>query len=177
MIPSGTIIYVALFNLESDGRSPTRIFGSWVPVSAPTYFEQYAARYEFMLATLIWMSKSLGGDLGVEQRLADGHYASVTGFWTRIDDEISTMSVGTWPNSLPPLTNYSLHFLRRGSGVQDSSRTRGTAAIMPITPSRCPSAIPSSKYETIQMAPATARHTINAEVATSPVEKLTVASA
>ena len=33
--------------------------------------------------------------------------ASVTGFWTRIDDEIGTMSVGTWPNSYTTYTNYS----------------------------------------------------------------------
>ena len=61
--------------------SPTRIFGSvGSGFRAPTYFERYAANYGYVGNPDLDISKSLGGDLGVEQRLADNHYASVTGF-------------------------------------------------------------------------------------------------
>lgn len=155
--------------------SPTRIFGSvGSGFRAPTYFEQYAANYGYVGNPDLDVSKSLGGDLGVEQRLADGHYASVTGFWTRIDDEIGTMSVGTWPNSYTTYTNYS-HCTSYGVEVAFKGQFKdawnsGYYANYTFT---MPKRDSIGKYETIQMAN-TARHTINAEVYTSPVEKLTV---
>lgn len=39
-----------------------------------------AANYGYVGNPDLDISKSLGGELGVEQRLADNHYASVTGF-------------------------------------------------------------------------------------------------
>lgn len=155
--------------------SPTRIFGSvGSGFRAPTYFEQYAANYGYVGNPDLDVSKSLGGDLGVEQRLADGHYASVTGFWTRIDDEIGTMSVGTWSNSYTTYTNYS-HCTSYGVEVAFKGQFKdawnsGYYANYTFT---MPKRDSIGKYETIQMAN-TARHTINAEVYTSPVEKLTV---
>ncbi len=155
--------------------SPTRIFGSvGSGFRAPTYFEQYAANYGYVGNPDLDVSKSPGGDLGVEQRLADGHYASVTGFWTRIDDEIGTMSVGTWPNSYTTYTNYS-HCTSYGVEVAFKGQFKdawnsGYYANYTFT---MPKRDSIGKYETIQMAN-TARHTINAEVYSSPVEKLTV---
>jgi iron complex outermembrane receptor protein len=155
--------------------SPTRIFGSvGSGFRAPTYFEQYAANYGYVGNPDLDVSKSLGGDLGVEQRLADNHYASVTGFWTRINDEIGTRSVGTWPNSYTTYDNFS-HATSYGVEVAFKGQFKdawnsGYYANYTFT---MPKRDSIGKYETIQMAN-TARHTINAEVYTSPVEKLTV---
>ncbi|MFR4436906.1 MAG: TonB-dependent receptor domain-containing protein [Akkermansia muciniphila] len=98
----------------------------------------------------------------------------MTGFWTRIDDEIGTMSVGTWPNSYTTYTNYS-HCTSHGVEVAFKGQFKdawnsGYYANYTFT---MPKRDSIGKYETIQMAN-TARHTINAEVYTSPVEKLTV---
>ncbi|MCD8063572.1 TonB-dependent receptor [Akkermansia sp.] len=155
--------------------SPTRIFGSvGSGFRAPTYFEQYAANYGYVGNPDLDVSKSLGGDLGVEQRLADNHYASVTGFWTRINDEIGTKSVGTWPNSYTTYDNFS-HATSYGVEVAFKGQFKdawnsGYYANYTFT---MPKRDSIGKYETVQMAN-TARHTINAEVYTSPVEKLTV---
>ena len=151
--------------------SPTRIFGSvGSGFRAPTYFEQYAANYGYVGNPDLDVSKSLG----VEQRLADNHYASVTGFWTRINDEIGTRSVGTWPNSYTTYDNFS-HATSYGVEVAFKGQFKdawnsGYYANYTFT---MPKRDSIGKYETIQMAN-TARHTINAEVYTSPVEKLTV---
>ena len=155
--------------------TPTRIFGSvGSGFRAPTYFEQYAANYGYVGNPDLDVSKSLGGDLGVEQRLADNHYASVTGFWTRINDEIGTRSVGTWPNSYTTYDNFS-HATSYGVEVAFKGQFKdawnsGYYANYTFT---MPKRDSIGNYETIQMAN-TARHTINAEVYTSPVEKLTV---
>lgn len=155
--------------------SPTRIFGSvGSGFRAPTYFEQYAANYGYVGNPDLDVSKSLGGDLGVEQRLADNHYASVTGFWTRINDEIGTRSVGTWLNSYTTYDNFS-HATSYGVEVAFKGQFKdawnsGYYANYTFT---MPKRDSIGNYETVQMAN-TARHTINAEVYTSPVEKLTV---
>ena len=155
--------------------SPTRIFGSvGSGFRAPTYFEQYAANYGYVGNPDLDISKSLGGDLGVEQRLADNHYASVTGFWTRINDEIGTRSVGTWPDSYTTYANYS-HATSYGVEVAFKGQFKdawnsGYYANYTFT---MPKRDSIGSYETRQMAN-TARHTINAEIHTSPLEKLTV---
>ncbi len=106
----------------------------------------------------------------MEQRLADGHYASVTGFWTRIDDEIGTMSAGTWPNSYTTYTNYS-HCTSYGvkwrSGTVQGRVEQRLLCHYTFT---MPKRDSIGKYETIQMAN-TARHTINAEVYTSRLKR------
>lgn len=155
--------------------SPTRIFGSvGSGFRAPTYFEQYASNYGYVGNPELSISKSLGGDLGVEQRLADNHYASVTGFWTRVNDEIGTKSVGTWPDSYTTYANYS-HCTSYGVEVAFKGQFKdawnsGYYVNYTFT---MPKRDDIGKYETVQMAN-TARHTINAEIHTSPVEKLTV---
>ncbi len=80
-------------------NSPTRLLGSVSSgYRAPSYFERNA---EYFAGTYYWkgnpdlkLSKSLGGDLGIEQRLFERHYFTLTGFWTRVDDAITNISLG-----------------------------------------------------------------------------------
>ncbi len=85
-------------------KSPTRLFGSFGSgYRAPSAFERFAdctigySRYKGNPDLKV--SKSIGGDLGVEQRVADKHYLTVTGFWTRINDQIgATADYSSWTN-------------------------------------------------------------------------------
>ena len=151
--------------------SPTRIFGSvGSGFRAPTYFERYAANYGYVGNPDLDISKSLGGDLGVEQRLADNHYASVTGFWTRVNDEIGSDS-SVYPytfKNYSHCTSYGVEVAFKGQ-FKDAWNSGYYANYTFTMPKRDS----IGKYETIQMAN-TARHTINAEIHTSPLEKLTV---
>lgn len=155
--------------------SPTRVFGSvGSGFRAPTYFEQYASNYGYVGNPDLEVSRSLGGDLGVEQRLGDNHYASLTAFWTRVDDEIGNQTVGQWPDSYNTFANFS-HCTSYGleaafKGQFKDAWNSGYYANYTYT---MPKRDSLGKYDTIQMAE-TARHTINAEIHTSPVEKLTV---
>ena len=79
-------------------KSGTRLLGSIATgYRAPSYFERnadyYAGSYYWKGNPDLKLSKSLGGDLGVEQRLAEGHYATLTGFWTRVNDAIDDVKL------------------------------------------------------------------------------------
>lgn len=74
-------------------HSKTRVFGSvGSGYRAPTQFERYASgTYQgtrFVGNPDLKVSKSLSGDFGIERKIAASHDASVTGFWTRVNDEI-----------------------------------------------------------------------------------------
>lgn len=79
-------------------QSRTRLFGSVsTGYHAPSYFERNA---EYFAGTYYWkgnpdlkLAKSLGGDVGVEQRLFRQNYFTLTGFWTRVDDAITDVKL------------------------------------------------------------------------------------
>ncbi len=77
----------------SGYRSPTQ-FERFANHSVPTSYSGWNTTYRYVGNPDLSIERSLSGDLGVEQRVADGHYASITGFWTRINNPISTDSVG-----------------------------------------------------------------------------------
>lgn len=76
-------------------NSKTRLLGSIASgYRAPSYFERKA---QYLAGSYYWqgnpdleLSKSLGGDLGVEQNLTGQHYFTLTGFWTRVNNAVAT---------------------------------------------------------------------------------------
>ncbi len=155
--------------------SPTRIFGSvGSGFRAPTWFEKYAANYGYVGNPDLEVSESISGDLGIEQRLAEGHTFSLAAFWTRIDDEIGSATVGVWPDSYMTHVNYS-HCTSYGleatfKGELKDAWKSGYYANYTYT---MPKRDSIGAYNTRQMA-CTARHMVNAGFHTSPTEKLTV---
>lgn len=88
-------------------KSPTRLFGSFGSgYRSPSQFERYAhykvGYYEYAGNPDLKVAKSLSGDVGIEQRVAETHYVTLTGFWTRVNDEIQSLYVydapSTWTN-------------------------------------------------------------------------------
>lgn len=151
--------------------SPTRLIGSiGSGFRAPTDFEKYA---NYTQGYSQWtgnpdlsIARSFGGDLGVEQRLADSHYATVTGFWTRISNQItpyfnSTEYYSTWENG-SHATSAGVEMSFRGE-FRDAWNSGYSASYTYALPKD------SDGHQLV----GTARHTINAEIHTSPWEKWT----
>lgn len=155
--------------------SPTRIFASvGTGFRAPTYFERHINAYGYIGNPNLDISESIGGDIGIEQKLGENHSMTVTGFWTRIEDEIGESYQGVWPNSYSTFENYS-HCTSYGvelafKGEFNDAWNSGYTANYTFT---MPKRNEAGTYATRQMAN-TARHTINAELHTSPTEKLTL---
>ncbi len=155
--------------------SDTRVFGSvGSGFRAPTWFEKYAANYGYVGNPDLNVSESISGDLGIEQQLAEGHSFSLTAFWTRINDEIGSATVGVWPDSYMTHVNYS-HCTSYGveatlKGDFKDAWNSGYYANYTYT---MPKRDSIGTYATRQMA-CTARHMVNAGFQTSPTEKLTV---
>lgn len=94
----------------------------------------------------------------------------MTGFWTRVNDEIGSDS-SVYPytfKNYSHCTSYGVEVAFKGQ-FKDAWNSGYYANYTFTMPKRDS----IGKYETIQMAN-TARHTINAEIHTSPLEKLTV---
>lgn len=164
--------------------SSTRIFGSiGSGFRSPTYFERYGlstAGWNYAGNPDLKLSRSLGGDLGVEQKLAEHHYATVTAFWTRINDQISgsgsrtinDVNYTSWEN-VSHATSYGLEVDFRGE-FGDSWKS-GYRVNYTFTMPKANDIASNNKYSatTIQL-PNTARHVVNAEIYTTPQEKWTV---
>lgn len=155
--------------------SPTRLFGSvGSGFRAPTYFERYGCYSSGWAPTVgnpdLSISRSLGGDIGIEQRLYKQHYATVTGFWTRINNQIGTATVDNEFGYADHYTfkNYSY---ATSAGVEtalrgdfnDAWETGYTFAYTYTLP----------KSDEGHQLESTARHTISADIHTSPIENVT----
>ena len=150
--------------------SPTRLIGSvGSGFRAPTDFEKYAkynqGGYNYIGNSDLSISRSLGGDIGVEQRLAESHYVTVTGFWTRINNPILTEYTpsydSTWKNGEHATsTGVELSFKGEFKDAWKSGYSVSYTYAM-------------AKDNEGKQLPDTARHTMNAEIHTSPMEKLT----
>lgn len=150
--------------------SPTRLIGSiGSGFRAPTDFEKYAlysqSGYNWVGNPDLSISRSLGGDIGVEQRIADSHYVTLTGFWTRISNPILTAMTpsydSTWKNA-GYATSIGMELSFKGE-FDDAWKSGYSVSYTYAMP---------QDNEGHQLV-GTARHTINAEIHTSPMEKLT----
>lgn len=90
-------------------HSKTRLLGSiGSGFRAPTAWER-GANYSLGGWTTVGnpdlgISKSLGGDLGIEQKIAKNHSITVSGFWIRINNQID---IGYTPNGDSTWDNYA----------------------------------------------------------------------
>lgn len=155
--------------------SPTRLFGSiGTGFRAPTFFERYAdyngSFGRYVGNPDLTISRSLSGDIGIEQRICKSHYATVTGFWTRINNQIGSSTVYNdfgWADHYT-YANYShatavgIETALRGD-FGDAWNTGYTFAYTYTLP---------RNNEGHQLA-STARHTFSADLHTSPVESVT----
>ena len=149
-------------------QSPTRLFGSFGSgYRSPSQFERYA-HYQYGYFTYegnpdLQIAKSLSGDLGIEQRLADTHHASLTGFWTRVDRQISPNSSvvpNSWKN-IGHATSVGLELALRGD-FGDAWKTQYTLAYTYTVP---------KTNEDKQLA-GTTRSLWSVDIHTSPVESI-----
>lgn len=147
--------------------SPTRLFGSvGSGFRAPTYFERYGHYNNSYFGNPdLSISRSLSGDLGIEQRLHKSHYATLTGFWTRINNQIGTVFM---PDYTTSYKNYS-HATSVGlevafKGEFNDAWNTGYALAYTYTLPR--------NNEGHQLA-LTARHMFSADIHTSPIKDVT----
>ncbi len=162
-----------------NGRedSPTRIFGSvGSGFRAPSEWERYAncniGGWPYIGNPDLKISRSLGGDLGIEQRLVKNHYLTVTGFWTRINDMINSKTGYTTPG------DYSTGFstwenTSHGTmtGVETSLRGEFGCAWKPGYTLGYTYVMP--KDNDGKQLLGTARNTVSGEIHVSPLERLT----
>ncbi|MEG0837731.1 MAG: TonB-dependent receptor [Akkermansia sp.] len=155
-------------------NSPTRIIGSLGSgFRAPTDFEKYANYTQgwspYVGNPDLNISRSLGGDLGVEQRLNDSHYVTLTGFWTRINNMIQSQYVktgewsgyNTWENkAYATSVGFEVAFKGEFKDAWKSGYNASYTYAMPRD---------SDGHQLMN----TARHTMNAELYTTPIENVT----
>lgn len=163
------------WKVQGHKDASTRILGSvGSGFRAPTQWEQYAdtvyGGYHYLGNPDLSISRSLGGDLGVEQRLADDHYLTVSGFWTRINNIIENYyGSSDWPDPTPALWKNGSYGIMTGvetsfrGEFKDAWKSGYTVNYTYVMPR-------NNEGKQLQ---GTARHTINAEIHTSPIEKLT----
>lgn len=103
-------------------HSKTRLLGSiGSGFRAPTAWERGAnysvGGWKTVGNPNLGISKSLGGDLGIEQKLAKNHSVTVSGFWIRINNQIDTgytsNGESTWDN-YAYATSYGVETAFRG---------------------------------------------------------------
>lgn len=152
-------------------QSPTRLFGSiGSGYRSPSQFERYAhyvvGYYAYEGNPDLDIAKSLSGDLGIERRIAESHYATLTGFWTRVNKEIQTAPyvVGaptSWMNA-GHATSIGGELALRGD-FGDAWKTGYSLAYTYVVP----------KDNEDKQLKGTARGMWSADVHTSPVEGVT----
>ena len=155
--------------------APTRILASiGSGFRAPTFLEQKGSYRSwgslYQGNPDLNVAKSLGGDIGIEQRIAENHYFTLSGFWIRVDDQIvryNNRAAGfrTWEN-MGHATSYGIEtsFLGQFKDHWNTGYDLSYTYTMPK------GSEPTN--DTIQLAD-TARNMIKATVYTSPVEQLT----
>ncbi len=152
-------------------HSATRLFGSFGSgYRSPSQFERYAdynaMGYLYKGNPDLKVSKSLSGDLGIEQRVAETHAVALTGFWTRVNDQISTayppdFSYATYKN-YSHATSVGLELALRGD-FGDAWNSGYSIAYTYVVP---------KNSEDRQLA-FTARSAWSADIHTSPVQSVT----
>jgi iron complex outermembrane receptor protein len=166
--------FAGSWKVQGHKDASTRLLGSvGSGFRAPTDWERYAdtyyGGYNYLGNPDLKISRSLGGDFGIEQRLFknnhSAHYASLTGFWTRINDIIvadsSNYPVATWQNSdYGIVSGFEAQVYGEFKTAWETGYTVNYTYVMP------------RDNEGKQLT-ATARHTINAEIHTSPIDRLT----
>ncbi len=164
--------YSNVWNVQGKDAA-TRIIGSiGSGFRAPTFLEQKGSYKSwgslYQGNPDLNVAKSLGGDLGIEQRLATDHYFTLTGFWTRVNDEISSAKktgYRTWEN-MSHSTSYGIEtsFFGKLSDYWNTGYELSYTYTMPKGS--------EMKNGTIQLND-TARHMIKGTVYCSPIESVT----
>lgn len=169
--------FAGSWKVNGKEDSPTRLFGSvGSGFRAPSAWERYAdcnvGGWPYIGNPDLKISRSLGGDFGIEQRLVNNHYLTVTGFWTRINDLIVSptrykdpVNYGggytTWENaSHGTMTGVEAAF--RGE-FSDAWKTGYNLAYTYVMP----------KDNDGKQLLGTARNTVSGEIHISPLERLT----
>jgi iron complex outermembrane receptor protein len=162
--------FTGSWGVQGTKDASTRLIGSvGSGFRAPTEWERYAdayfGYYHYLGNPDLSISRSLGGDFGIEQRVAKNNYVSLTGFWTRINNIIENpYSNGeyTWENGSYGIVS-GIEAQARGE-IATTWKTGYTVNYTYVMP---------RDSEGKQLS-ATARHTVNAEIHTSPTDRLTV---
>lgn len=168
--------FTGSWGVQGKKDASTRLIGSiGSGFRAPTEWERLAEAYQGIPPYIyhyvgnpdLSISRSLGGEFGIEQRVAKNNYVSLTGFWTRINNIIesttdySTNDV-TWENG-----SYGIV-----SGIE--AQARGEIATTWKTGYTVNYTYVMPRDSDGKQLSGTARHTVNAEIHTSPTDRLTV---
>lgn len=155
----------------SGEDSPTRLFTSiGSGFKAPSYVQRYGWGMSYIGNPDLDPTKAVSYDLGIEQKIADNHSLTVTGFLTELDDIIVGASDAHY------VTSYDNSGKGRSYGVEtalkgdfkDAWNSGYTVAYTYTNPEST-----SGTYDGKQLA-CTARHTVSADLHTSPVREVTV---
>lgn len=152
-------------------HSKTRILGSiGSGFRAPSAWER-KADYTNWTGTYVGnpdlgISKSLGGDLGVEQKIAKNHSVTVSAFWIRVNNQIVPTygwypTPNSWDNAAYA-TSYGLETAFRGD-FKDAWNSGYTVAYTYTLPET------SDKKQLVF----TARNVFSADIHTSPIASVT----
>ncbi len=169
--------FAGSWKVNGQEDSPTRIFGSvGSGFRSPSEWELYAncnqGGWPYIGNPDLKISRSLGGDLGIEQRLVKNHYLTVTGFWTRINDMIKSVTdysipgdystgFSSWENaSHGTMTGVESSLRGEFGGAWKPGYNLGYTYVMP-------------KDQEGKQLLGTARNTITGEFHISPTERLT----
>lgn len=147
---------------EVTGKdSPTRLFSTvGSGFRAPTMVELHGWGPYQLGNPNLKPTDAIGYDLGIEQSLSENHTLTVTGFWTTLSDVISSDS--------PPLNTGTANAYGVETsiiGKFDDAWDSGYRFVYTYTN-------PTDNSD--RQLPCTAKHVFNAEIHTSPIEKLTV---
>jgi iron complex outermembrane receptor protein len=164
--------FTGSWGVQGKKDSSTRLIGSVgsgfrAPTEWERYADAYAGYYHWLGNPDLSISRSLGGDFGIEQRVAKNNYVSLTGFWTRINNIIksnydyATYTSG-WENG-----SYGIV-----SGIE--AQARGEIATTWKTGYTVNYTYVMPRDNDGKQLSGTARHTVNAEIHTSPTDRLTV---
>jgi iron complex outermembrane receptor protein len=158
--------FTGSWGVQGTKDASTRLIGSvGSGFRAPTEWERYADYYSYVGNPDLNISRSLGGDFGIEQRVAKNNYVSLTGFWTRINNNIEVDYNSypyTWQNESYAVVT-GVEAQARGE-IATSWKTGYTVNYTYVMP----------RDNDGKQLSGTARHTVNAEIHTSPTDRLTV---
>jgi iron complex outermembrane receptor protein len=165
--------FTGSWGVQGTKDASTRLIGSvGSGFRAPTEWERFADSYgnygtHYIGNPDLNIARSLGGDFGIEQRVAKNNYVSLTGFWTRINNNIVSewsddYTEASWENESYAVVT-GIEAQARGE-IATTWKTGYTVNYTYVMP----------RDNDGKQLGGTARHTVNAEIHTSPTDRLTV---
>lgn len=148
-------------------ESPTRLFTSiGSGFKAPTYIQRYGWGLNYIGNEGLDPTKSVSYDLGIEQKVAENHTLTVTGFLTQLSDIINGSGYFAAPTNEGRATSYGVETALNGD-FKDAWNSGYTVAYTYTDAHHT-----TGQYDGKQL-PMTARHTLSMDLHTSPIEEVT----